>query len=144
MAQNIQTQMGTRIPANVANVSTALGLSMGAYAEQVVQAYARLPTVTLPAKAAVPPSGANPGQPAQAAFTTTGRLVEDLDQGLPDDAALSRYNLIQALTYSSGSIMGDPGRVTDHDHGGAQPRHIQEFVDHITAIRGGTWRGATR
>lgn len=144
MAQNIQTQMMTRNPANVATVSTDLGLTMGAYAQQVLQAYARLPSVTLPAMPAVPPTGGHPGQPAQPAFTTTGRLVEDLDQGLPEDPGLKRYDLIQALTYSSGSIMGDPGRVTDHDHGGAQPRHVQEFVDHVGAIRGGTWRGATR
>jgi hypothetical protein len=48
--------------------------------------------------------------------------------------------MIQVLTYSSGSMMGDPSRVTDpHDHG-VQPRHVQEFADLVAAARGGSWR----
>jgi hypothetical protein len=34
--------------------------------------------------------------------------------------------------------------VTDHDHGGAQARHVQEFCDHIARIRGGAWAVVNR
>jgi hypothetical protein len=139
MALNIQTQMMTLSAANVASVSTALGLKMGAYAQQVLAAYAALPSVTLPAIATVAPSGTFAGDPGRPAMATTGQLVEDLDVGIRDDAAGNRYDVIQALTYSTGSLMGDPGRVNDHDHGEPQPRHVQEFCDHIARIRGGAW-----
>jgi peptidoglycan hydrolase-like protein with peptidoglycan-binding domain len=144
MAQHIQTQMITLSAANVAAVSTGVGLRSGAYAQQVLEAYAALPAVTLPAIAPVAPTGTSPGDPGRAAMQTTGRLVEDLDVGLRDDASGNRYEVIQALTYSSGSLMGDPGRVTDHDHGGAQARHVQEFCDHIARIRGGAWAVVNR
>jgi len=144
MAQNIQTKMVTLDPAQVAAVSTGLGLKSGAYAQQVLEAYSALPAVTLPALPTIPASGSTPAIPGRPAMQTTGRLVEDLDVGLRDDATGNRYNVIQALTYSSGSLMGDPGRVTDHDHGGAQPRHVQEFCDHIAAIRGGSWQVVNR
>jgi peptidoglycan hydrolase-like protein with peptidoglycan-binding domain len=139
MAQNIQTQMMTLSPANVAAVSTALGLKMGAYAQQVLAAYAALPSVTLPALAPIAATATTPGDPGRGPMATTGQLVEDLDVGLRDDNVGSRYAVIQELTYSTGSLMGDPGRVTDHDHGEPQPRHVQEFCDHIARIRGGAW-----
>jgi hypothetical protein len=139
MAQNIQTQMMTLSPANVAAVSTGLGLKMGAYAQQVLSAYAALPSVTLPALAPIAATATTPGDPGRGPMATTGQLVEDLDVGLRDDNVGSRYAVIQELTYSTGSLMGDPGRVTDHDHGEPQPRHVQEFCDHIARIRGGAW-----
>ena len=139
MAQNIQTQMMTLSPANVVAVSTALGLKMGAYAQQVLAAYAALPSVTLPALAPIAATATTPGDPGRGPMATTGQLVEDLDVGLRDDNVGSRYAVIQELTYSTGSLMGDPGRVTDHDHGEPQPRHVQEFCDHIARIRGGAW-----
>jgi hypothetical protein len=51
----------------VAAVSTGVGLRSGAYAQQVVEAYAALPAVTLPAIAPVAPTGTSPGDPGRAA-----------------------------------------------------------------------------
>jgi peptidoglycan hydrolase-like protein with peptidoglycan-binding domain len=144
MAQDIQTAMVTLSAAGVYNVSVGRGLKMGAYAQQVADAYATLPSVTLPALPAIPATGTTPGDPGRGSMATTGKIVEDLDRGLRDDPQIHRYDVIQALTYSSGSLMGDPSRVTDHDHGQAQPRHLQEFVDHVTRIRGGSWEAVTR
>ena len=77
-----------------------------------------------------------------AAATTTGNLVRDLETSLRDTT--DKYETIQVLTYSSGSIMGDPGRATDvHDHG-AQPRHVAEFVAITGRALGGTWRAEAR
>jgi hypothetical protein len=144
MATNIQAAMMTLSAASVAAVSTGLGLKMGAYAQQVSDAYQALPAVQLPPLAPIPPTATTPGDPGRPAMNTTGQIVEDLDKGVRDDASGNRYNVIQALTYSSGSLMGDPGRVTDHDHGAAQPRHVQEFCDHIARIKGGAWAVVNR
>lgn len=108
-------------------------MKQGAFAQQVVSAYAALPAVNIPAAV---------GPPTQTAMTTSGNLVRDLESALPPDVAggpINKYNTIEVFTYSSGSLMGDAGRVNDpHDHG-VQPRHIQEFVDVIARIKGGAW-----
>jgi hypothetical protein len=85
-----------------------------------------------------------PASATKPAGATTNNVVRDLDTFVPEDSGGLRYATIQALTYSSGSIMGDPSRVTDpHDHG-AQPRHVQEFVDVIAQLRGGNWSAVAR
>jgi hypothetical protein len=75
-------------------------------------------------------------------MTTTGNLVRDLESALPADTKATgprKYNTIEVFTYSSGSLMGDPGRVNDpHDHG-VQPRHVQEFIDILDRVKGGAW-----
>ena len=71
------------------------------------------------------------------AVPLTTNLVRDLESALVDNANQDKYNTIQVLTYSSGSMMGDSSRAFDpHDHG-VQPRHVQEFVDVIQQVRGG-------
>jgi hypothetical protein len=85
------------------------------------------PPVAVPAK---PPPGPMP------AFTTS---QTDIAHDLNDSMGILAYDAIQVLTYTSGSLMGDPSRVHDpHDHG-VQPRHVQEFADRVAAARGGTW-----
>ena len=87
---------------------------------------------------------AAPGVAAMPPVPLTTNLVRDLEAALVDNAALDRYNTIQVLTYSSGSLMGDPSRAFDpHDHG-AQPRHVQEFVDIIARVEGGRWHAELR
>jgi hypothetical protein len=69
-------------------------------------------------------------------FTTS---QTDIAHDLNDSMGILAYDAIQVLTYTSGSLMGDPSRVRDpHDHG-VQPRHVQEFADLVAAARGGTW-----
>ena len=112
---------------------------MGAWSQRVVAAYAALPTVAMPA---LPALVGPPPHPARAAATSTGNLARDLETSLRD--TIDKYETIQVLTYSSGSVMGDAGRVTDvHDHG-AQPRHVAEFVAITGRALGGTWRAEAR
>ena len=130
IATALQAAMVARSSANA--VAAVAGMRQGAFSQQVVQAYAALATTTVPAVA---------GPPALAPVPLTGNLARDLDAALPDDSATTsdKYDTIEALTYDSGSIMGDPSRHRDpHDHG-AQPRHLQEFADILGRTQGGTW-----
>ena len=139
IATNLQAAMVARSDTAAATTSIDAGVKGGAFAQQVVQAYAALAPVTVPAVvgAAGPPRVA-----AQDAVPLTGDLLKDLDAALPDTNP--RYNIIQAFSYSSGSIMGDPGREKDpHDHG-AQPRHIAEFMAILGRALGGTWEAKRR
>jgi peptidoglycan hydrolase-like protein with peptidoglycan-binding domain len=133
VAQDEQNAMAARNSAAANTASVGRGMKQGAFAQQVVSAYTGLPAVNISAVA---------GPPAQTAMTTTGNLVRDLETALPPDPAggpINKYNTIEVFTYTSGSLMGDPGRVTDpHDHG-VQPRHVQEFIDVIARVKGGAW-----
>ncbi len=134
IAQEVQAAMVARDSQAASDATRGRGIVMGAFAQRVVQEYQSLPTVTCPAR---PAPGPLP------AYTTTGNdIAVDLFNALPGTTATdssNRYETIQVLTYSSGSMMGDPGRVTDpHDHG-VRPRHVQEFCDLVAAARGGTW-----
>lgn len=137
VATALQTAIAAR---NDVNARAAVaGMAMGAWSQRVVQAYAALPSVAFPA---LPALVGPPPHPARAAGATTGNLVRDLETALRN--TLDKYETIQVLTYSSGSVMGDTGRVTDtHDHG-AQPRHVAEFVGIIGRALGGTWRAEAR
>jgi peptidoglycan hydrolase-like protein with peptidoglycan-binding domain len=131
IAQNLRAAMLVRNSANA--LAAVAGVSAGAFAQQIVAQYATLGAATVPAVV---------GPPAQPAVALGTNLARDLDQSLPNDA--DRYATIQVLTYTSGSLMGDPGRAPDpHDHG-VQPRHVQEFVDVVAAARGGRWRAELR
>jgi hypothetical protein len=133
VAQDEQNAMIARNSGAAFNASRGRGMSQGAFAQQVVEAYAGLAAVNVPAAA---------GPPAQTAMTTTGNLARDLESALPADppgTGARKYNTIEVFTYSSGSLMGDPNRTNDpHDHG-VQPRHVQEFIDIIDRVKGGTW-----
>ena len=124
---------------NTPNAFAAVaGVQPGAFAQQIVAQYATLGAATVPAVAAAPGVAALPAVPL------TTNLVRDLDAALVDNNAGDRYNTIQVLTYSSGSMMGDNLRAFDpHDHG-VQPRHVQEFVDVIAQVRGGRWHAELR
>ncbi|RXZ49847.1 peptidoglycan-binding domain-containing protein [Agromyces binzhouensis] len=141
IAANLQAAMLAR---NAANARTAAaGVTMGAFAQRVVAAYAALPLGGIaPALPAVPASPGVPALPALPAYTLTTDLVTDLDRSLRGTA--DRYETIQVFTYTSGSIMGDPRRAPDiHDHG-AEPRHIAEFLGILGRTLGGTFRGEER
>ena len=129
IAQEIQAAMIIHddVAANTAMVGR--GITMGAFVQRVVAEYQALPAVVVPAKPAPNPLGA---------FTTSRTdIAGDLFKSLPPTT--EQYETIQVLTYSTGSTMGDPSRVTDpHDHG-VRPRHVQEFCDLIAAARGGAW-----
>jgi hypothetical protein len=114
------------------NATVGRGIKMGAWAQRVVAAYAALPPVAVPEK--LPPN------PRPAFTTTQTAIATDIRKVMvPPPNSVLGYEMIQVLTYSSGSMMGDPSRVTDpHDHG-VQPRHVQEFAD-LAAARGGSWR----
>jgi peptidoglycan hydrolase-like protein with peptidoglycan-binding domain len=139
IAQALQNAMVARNDTNAFNATSGAGMQVGAFAQRVVAAYAALPTVT------VPPTPGSPGPPPVAALPAvplSGNLARDLDRALPDTT--NRYETIQVLTYSSGSVMGDPGRAADpHDHG-SQPRHVQQFVDVLARTLGGAWRAERR
>ena len=137
VATALQTAIAAR---NDVNARAAVaGMAMGAWSQRVVAAYAALPTVNMPA---LPALVGPPPHPARAAATTTGNLARDLETSLRD--TIDKYETIQVLTYSSGSVMGDPGRAADvHDHG-AQPRHVAEFVAITGRALGGTWRAEAR
>ncbi len=149
VATNLRNALAARNNAAAYNATFGLGMKQGAFAQQVAAAYKALASVNLPA--VPPPAGAAP-DPARAA---TGNLVPDLDTGLTNTAdpanpagagsiPINKYEVIEIFSYSSGSIMGDPSRHADpHDHG-AQPRHVQEFVDIVRAHRGGNWVAAFR
>jgi peptidoglycan hydrolase-like protein with peptidoglycan-binding domain len=127
VAQEVQDAILARDSVAVLAATTGRGIAMGAWAQRVVAAYAVLPPVDVPAK---PPPGPKP------AFTTS---QTDIAHDLDDSMGVAAYEAIQVLTYTSGSLMGDPSRVHDpHDHG-VQPRHVQEFADRVAAARGGTW-----
>lgn len=139
IAANLRAAMMARNSANARTASVGAGVKAGAFAQQVVQEYAKLPAATVPAVAAVPGPPPVPGQPA---VPLTGDLMADLNNSLPND--IDRYETIQRFGYTSGSIMGDPGRVKDpHEHG-AQPRHIAEFVAILGRALGGTWEAKLR
>ena len=133
VAQDEQNAMVARNSAAANTASVGRGMKQGAFAQQVVDAYAGLPAVAVPAAV---------GPPVQTAMTTTGNLVRDLEKALPPDpdgGPINKYNTIEVFTYSSGSLMGDPTRTNDpHDHG-VQPRHVQEFLDILDRVKGGTW-----
>ena len=136
IATNLRAAMMAR---NTANAFTAVaGVQPGAFAQQVVAQYATLGAATVPAVVAAP------GVTPLPAVPLTTNLVRDLEAALVDNAAHDKYNTIQVLTYSSGSMMGDPSRAFDpHDHG-VQARHVQEFVDVIQQVRGGRWHAELR
>lgn len=139
IAANLQAAMLARSSVNARAASVGAGVKEGAFAQQVVEAYAKIPTTTVPAAAALP---GPPPVAAKPAVPLTGDLLRDLDAALPDDN--DRYETIQRFSYSSGSIMGDPGREKDpHDHG-AQPRHIAEFMTILGRALGGTWEAKRR
>ena len=143
IAQALQNAMVARNSANAFNATSGAGVRSGAFAQRIVAAYAALPTVTVPA---VPAALGPPPVPAQPAIPLTGNLVRDLESALPPDppGTLNKYETIQVLTYSSGSIMGDPNRVKDtHDHG-SQPRHVEQFVQILARSLGGVWRAERR
>ena len=138
VAVAMQNAMVARNSQQAVTNSAALGMNQGAFAQQVVQAYASVPHATVPAVAA---SAGPPPVAAQPAINLTGNLVRDLDVALPNDPSrvTAKYDTIEVFTYDSGSIMGDPKRHPDpHDHG-AQPRHVREFSDIVQSVRGGTW-----
>ncbi len=127
IAQEVQNAIVARDNVAVLAATTGRGIEIGAFAQRVVAAYNVLPPVAVPAK---PPPGPMP------AFTTS---QTDIAHDLNDSMGILAYDAIQVLTYTSGSLMGDPSRVHDpHDHG-VQPRHVQEFADRVAAVRGGTW-----
>ncbi|WP_433303423.1 peptidoglycan-binding domain-containing protein [Actinoplanes sp. CA-030573] len=139
IAARLQAAMVARSSVNARAASVGAGVKEGAYAQQVVAAYAALPVVVVPL---VPASPGPPPVPPRPAVPLTGDLLTDLNAALPDDN--DRYETIQRFGYSSGSIMGDPGREKDpHDHG-AQPRHIAEFVAILGRALGGTWEAKRR
>jgi peptidoglycan hydrolase-like protein with peptidoglycan-binding domain len=139
IAGQLQAAMIARNDTAAFNATVGAGVGMGAFAQRIVAAYAALPPGNVPA---VPASPGPPPTPALPAVALTGNLVRDLDRALPDTN--NRYATIQVLTYSSGSVMGDPNRVFDpHDHG-AEPRHVQQFVDILAAALGGAWRAEQR
>ncbi|WP_030442134.1 peptidoglycan-binding domain-containing protein [Actinoplanes subtropicus] len=139
IATNLQNAMVARNSVNARAASTGAGVHEGAFAQQVVEAYAKLPTTNVPAVAASP---GPPPVPFQPAVALTGDLLFDLNAALPDDK--DRYATIQVFSYSSASLMGDPGREFDpHDHG-AQPRHIAEFMAILGRALGGTWEAKRR
>jgi hypothetical protein len=127
VAQEVQDAIVARDDVAVLAATTGRGIEIGAFAQRVVAAYNVLPPVAVPAK---PPPGPKP------AFTTS---QTDIAHDLNDSMGILAYEAIQVLTYTSGSLMGDPSRVHDpHDHG-VQPRHVQEFADLVAAARGGAW-----
>jgi peptidoglycan hydrolase-like protein with peptidoglycan-binding domain len=124
------------------------GMHQGAFSQRVLAAYKSLPSVNVPATAAVPKAPPNLGAHASAAFTTTTDLVKDLDDGLLNDAddgiPLDKYETIEVLTYDSGAVMGDPSRQPDRHEHGAEPRHVREFARIVQQIKGGAWEVAPR
>lgn len=131
IANELQDAMITRNDAAADAATRGRGIEMGAFAQRVVSSYAGLPAVVVPAK--------GPPNPKPAFVTSRTDIASDLFRAL--DAS---YEIIQVLTYSTGSMMGDPSRVHDpHDHG-VRPRHVQEFVDLVAAARGGSWRAEPR
>jgi len=65
----------------------------------------------------------------------TKQTGTDLIQDFRGLASPDEFELIEPFTYSSGSMMGDPGRHAadnPHDHG-VQPRHVREFLGYIRA-----------
>jgi len=139
IATGIQSAMVARSGVAAKAATVGAGLKPGAYAQRVAAEYALLAPVNLPAVAEVPGPPKITGLPA---FTTTGEVLFDLDNALRDD--LPRYDTIQVLSYSSGSIMGDESRVNDpHDHG-AQPRHLAQFMTILGQALGGTWEARRR
>jgi len=74
--------------------------------------------------------------------------VKDLDTGLtnfdlgsiPND----KYQVIEVLSYDSGSIMGDPSRQADQHEHGAEPRHVREFTQIVAHTKGGAWEPRQR
>ncbi len=136
IAQNLRAAMIARSAANA--FAAVNGVQPGAFAQQVVGQYQTLGAATVPAVAAAP------GVVARPAIPLTTNLVRDLDAALVENASIDKYNTIQVLTYSSGSMMGDPSRAFDpHDHG-VQARHVQEFVDILQQARGGRWHAELR
>src|SRR5262249_40773748 len=110
IATNLRAAMMARSAPNA--FAAVTGVSAGAFAQQVVSAYATLGAATVPAVPAAPGVAALPPVPL------TTNLVRDLESALVDNANLDKYNTIQVLTYSSGSMMGDDSRAFDpHDHG---------------------------
>jgi peptidoglycan hydrolase-like protein with peptidoglycan-binding domain len=139
IAGQLQAAMIARNDTAALNATVGQGVAIGGFAQRIVAAYAALPPGNVPA---VPANPGPPPTPALPAVALTGNLVRDLAAALPD--TLNRYNTIQVLTYSSGSLMGDPARVFDpHDHG-AEPRHVQQFVDILATVLGGAWRAVER
>lgn len=139
IATNLQNAMVARSDVNAFAAAPGAGMTSGAFAQRVLTAYAALPTVTVPA---VPAAPGPPPVAALPAVPLTGDLVVDLDAALPNTTP--RYDTIQVFTYTSGSIMGDPGRVTDTQDHGAAPRHVEEFVGIIGRALGGTWKAEQR
>jgi peptidoglycan hydrolase-like protein with peptidoglycan-binding domain len=140
VAQDLRAAILARNTANCWHAVVGRGIVSGAFAARVVEAYKTLGPATVPLVPMVPGTATTPAQPARPAVTLGTDVVADLDRAVPDTSGW-RYQVIQALTYSSGSIMGDASRVTDpHEHG-TQARHVQEFVDIVAANRGGTWVG---
>ena len=90
----------------------------------------------------------NFGVQASAAFNTTGDLVKDLDTGLTnfdlDRIPGDKYQVIEVLSYDSGSRMGDPSRQVDQHEHGAEPRHVREFSQLVAHTRGGVWQPRQR
>jgi peptidoglycan hydrolase-like protein with peptidoglycan-binding domain len=139
IATQLQTAMVARNAANAFAATVTAGVKPGAFAQRIVQEYAKLATTTVPA---VPGVVGPPSVPGIPAFTLTGDLLFDLNAALPESS--DRYETIQVLSYSSGSVMGDPSRVTDpHDHG-AQPRHLGEFMAILGRALGGSWEAKRR
>ncbi|HEX5201339.1 MAG TPA: peptidoglycan-binding domain-containing protein, partial [Actinoplanes sp.] len=82
IAANLQAAMLARSSANASAASVGIGVRPGAFAQQVVEAYAKMPTATVPAVAAVPGPPPVPGKPA---IPLSGNLLRDLDAALPSD-----------------------------------------------------------
>jgi peptidoglycan hydrolase-like protein with peptidoglycan-binding domain len=152
VAQQLRNAMVARANPSVSPSAAAqatAGMQQGAFAQQVIAAYATLPSVNVPAQARVPAAPPNLGVAAAAAFATNPRdLVGDLDKGLnnfdggsiPND----KYQTIEVLTYDSGAIMGDDSRQPDQHEHGAQPRHVREFSDIVATARGAAWEPGPR
>lgn len=137
VATALQTAMAARNDVN--GRAAVAGVGVGAWAQRVIAAYATLPVANCAALPALPAPNAQPAKPAA---TFTGQLVRDLEVAFRDTN--DKYETIQVFTYSSGSVMGDPSRVSDpHDHG-AEPRHVAQFAGIVGKALGGTWRAVAR
>ena len=151
VAQQLQTAIVNRSAPSVSPSPAAqvvAGMGQGAFAQRVIAAYRALPSVAVAAVAHVAAAPPNLGVQASPAFATTGDLVKDLDTGLtnfdlgsiPND----KYQVIEVLSYDSGSIMGDPSRQADQHEHGAEPRHVREFTQIVAHTKGGAWEPRQR
>jgi peptidoglycan hydrolase-like protein with peptidoglycan-binding domain len=151
VAQQLRTAIVGRAAPSVTPSPAAqviAGMRQGAFAQRVIAAYKALPSVAVGAVAHVPAVAPNLGVQASAAFNTTGDLVKDLDAGLTNfdlgSIPTDKYQVIEVLSYDSGSTMGDPSRQVDQHEHAVEPRHLREFSQLVAHTRGGVWQPRQR